>query len=205
MSDMQRISKAPEERKEEIVTTAQRLFLQKGFTKTKISDIVKAIDVSQGVFYYYFPSKAAVIDEILDRYMNLHLTAARTILADGTLNPLEKMERMAEAQQAINNRENQNIHLIKGVDIHEKIIYRLITDYVPLMVDAFGGEKGVQADLKIELFVAAANILFDPGLFHWTKEERNRRVDFVISLMEQDLNLPKGSFRFYRGLMGYTE
>lgn len=201
---MVRINKEPEERKDEIVSTAQRLFMKKGYAETKVSDIVKAIGVSQGVYYYYFPSKDAVIEEIVKRYMNLHLEAAWTILADDTLSPLKKLERMAEAQHAINQRENQGIHMIRGVDIHEKILCSLITDYVPLMVRAFGQESIDDANLKMEVFVAAANMLFDPGVFQWTKEERNRRVNFMIAFMEKSLNLAEGSLRFYRFLMGYS-
>ena len=202
---MARITKAPEERKEEIIITAQKLFLEKGYFKTKVSDIVKSIGVSQGIFYYYFSSKDMVIDEIVDRYMNLHLAEARRILENTELSPLIKMEHMAKSQHNINHRENVNIHSIKGVDIHERILYRLITDYVPLMIQAFGKDNVPQADLKIELFVAASNLLFDPGLFPWSKVERNRRIEFMISFMEGSLKVPLGTFSFYRELMGYLE
>lgn len=202
---MTRITKAPEERKEEIIAAAQKLFLKKGYLKTTVSDIVKSIGVSQGIFYYYFPSKEMVIDEIVVRYMNLHLTEAKKILENAELSPLMKMEYMAKSQHKINNRENLNIHLIKGVDIHERILHRLVTDYVPLMVEAFGKDNASQADLKIELFVAASNLLFDPGLFPWSKEERNRRIEFMISFMEDSLDVSRGTFFFYRELMGYLE
>jgi AcrR family transcriptional regulator len=100
-----RITKAPEERKEEIIAAAQKLFLEKGYLKTKVSDIVKSIGVSQGIFYYYFPSKEMVLDEIVVRYMTLHLAEAKKILENAELSPLMKMEYMAKSQHKINNRE----------------------------------------------------------------------------------------------------
>jgi len=202
---MIRITKTPEERKEEIIAAARKLFLEKGYLKTKVSDIVKSIGVSQGIFYYYFSSKEMVIDEIVVRYMNLHLTEAKKILGNQDLSPLRKMEYMAKSQHKLNNRENLNIHSIKGVDIHERILYRLVTDYVPLMVEAFGKDNASQADLKIELIVAASNLLFDPGLFPWSREELNRRIEFIISFMEDSLDVPRDTFSFYRELMGYQE
>ena len=69
--------------------------------------------------------------------------------------------------------ENNTIHTITGVDIHEKILKRLILDYVPLMKTAFSKNGGKEIHYKMELFVAAANILFDPGIFQWKKNERN--------------------------------
>ena len=52
-----RISKEPEERKQEILETAMKLFAQNGFEKTSISDIAREIGVAQGLCYRYFPSK----------------------------------------------------------------------------------------------------------------------------------------------------
>ena len=42
-----RISKEPEERKQEILETAMKLFAQNGFEKTSISDIAREIGVAQ--------------------------------------------------------------------------------------------------------------------------------------------------------------
>ena len=52
-----RISKEPEERKQEILETAIKLFSVNGFEKTSISDIAKEIGIAQGLCYRYFPSK----------------------------------------------------------------------------------------------------------------------------------------------------
>ena len=44
-----RITKEPEERKQEILDTAMRIFYEKGYEKTSIADIAKAIGVTQGL------------------------------------------------------------------------------------------------------------------------------------------------------------
>jgi AcrR family transcriptional regulator len=56
-----RIRKEKEERSQELVEVAERLFLTKGYEETGISDIVRAANVAQGTFYYHFKSK----DDIL--------------------------------------------------------------------------------------------------------------------------------------------
>ena len=63
-----RITKEPEERKQEIIETAMRLFHEKGYEKTSIADIAKAIGVAQGLCYRYFPSKEALFDCTIDQY-----------------------------------------------------------------------------------------------------------------------------------------
>lgn len=57
---MARITKLPEERRKEIIDTAIKLFYEKSYEKTTISDIAKEINVAQGLCYRYFPSKEAL-------------------------------------------------------------------------------------------------------------------------------------------------
>jgi AcrR family transcriptional regulator len=202
---MKRISKKPDERKEEIIHTAQKLFIDKGFVETKISDIVKTIKVSQGVFYYYFNSKEEIIGEIVDRYIKQIVKSSSDIIENREMSALEKLNCMSVRQLKINIDENNNIHAIKGVDIHERILKRLILDYVPLMARAFH-EKGDKETLyKMELFVSSANVLFDPGIFQWDKIEKNERIEFLIRFMEENFGLKKGDFSFYKKLMGYED
>ena len=51
---MTRITKAPEERRQEIIDTALKVFYEKGYEKTSISDIAREMDVAQGLCYRYF-------------------------------------------------------------------------------------------------------------------------------------------------------
>lgn len=198
---MTRISKDPETRKREIVAAAQALFIEKGFAETRISDIAKKLGLSQGVFYYYFDSKDAVIDEIVAGYVRELVAASETAVA-GLDDPLRRLVAMAEVQRALNTRVNARIHAIRGVDMHERIIRALVLDYVPLMQTALDGHRDNQETRYwLETFVVAGNVLFDPGLFHWPPEAHAARVDHLIALMEQTRNLPVGSLSFYRSLM----
>ena len=63
-----RITKEPEERKQEILDTAMRLFYEKGYEKTSIADIAKALGIAQGLCYRYFPSKEALFDSAVEQY-----------------------------------------------------------------------------------------------------------------------------------------
>ncbi|MDR1565456.1 MAG: TetR/AcrR family transcriptional regulator [Oscillospiraceae bacterium] len=65
---MSRVTKPVEERRQEIIDTAKKLFAENGFDKTQVADISANINVAQGLVYHYFKSKTdilyAVIDEI---------------------------------------------------------------------------------------------------------------------------------------------
>ena len=202
---MTRVTKDPEERKEEIIKTAQMLFIKKGFVETKVSDIVKTIGVSQGVFYYYFNSKDEIIDEIISKYMQKIVNGTVEINENNKLSKIKKLEKMSHKQLEINMKENSNIHSIKGVDVHERIMKRLLLDYVPLMQKAFSKSDNQKDLFMVEIFVSSGNILFDPGIFQWSKKEKNARINFLIDFMEKSFNVQEGAFRFYRSLMGYIK
>jgi len=78
-------------RRRELVATAKRLFVERGFSQTSVSAIVREAGVAQGTFYLYFKSKQAVLPylraEILDNYLRaLEESAAdRAARADARL------------------------------------------------------------------------------------------------------------------------
>jgi AcrR family transcriptional regulator len=65
-------SKAPQERKDpsrrrqEILDAALDLFAGGGFQGTSVRDIARAVGVNEATLYHYFPSKAAILDAMLE-------------------------------------------------------------------------------------------------------------------------------------------
>lgn len=197
-----RISKPTDERRAEIVECARRLFVKNGFAATRISAIVREIGVSQGVFYYYFESKAAVIDAIVEDHIGALEAQGREIVARTELSALAKLEALADLQLRQNRAEAAGIHAIKGVDIHERLLRAMVTRFVPLMQDAWGGKPG--DGYSFEIFLTAGLMLFDPGLFQWPPPARNARIEHLIAQMETALGQVPGTFAFYRRVMGHS-
>jgi TetR/AcrR family transcriptional regulator, cholesterol catabolism regulator len=53
------------ERREQLITCAAKLFAERGYHPTSVSDIVEALGVGKGVFYWYFSSKEELLAELL--------------------------------------------------------------------------------------------------------------------------------------------
>jgi AcrR family transcriptional regulator len=68
--NISRIRKDPKVRQSELVVAALGLFSVNGYEKTMITDIVSKAGVAKGTFYYYFPTKEAMIREIFSEYMS---------------------------------------------------------------------------------------------------------------------------------------
>ena len=53
------------DRREQLLAHAARLFAERGYHPTAVSDIVASLGVGKGVFYWYFSSKEELLGEIL--------------------------------------------------------------------------------------------------------------------------------------------
>lgn len=86
-----RISKDPEARKDELIEIAERLFLEKGYDNTAVTDIVKAVGVAQGTFYYHFKSKEDILGAIIIKSLEAVGRAISDITGRTDLTPPEKI------------------------------------------------------------------------------------------------------------------
>ena len=53
-------------KKEQLMTSARKVMYKKGYSATRVSDIVADAKVAQGTFYLYFKSKEDVLLEMIE-------------------------------------------------------------------------------------------------------------------------------------------
>lgn len=90
-----RVVKKPEERRAEMVTAAARLFAQQGFVRTSVAEIVSAVDVAKGLFYYYFTTKDDMVKAVVEGYCS-YLGAYADAIAAGDGPAMAKLERLMQ-------------------------------------------------------------------------------------------------------------
>jgi AcrR family transcriptional regulator len=79
-----------QDRKAEIVREAERLFTERGFTQTRMTDIADAAGVAKGLLYWYFENKQALLGEIvLD--MRARLQTAQVAAIGSATDPLAQV------------------------------------------------------------------------------------------------------------------
>jgi len=81
--------------KEKITQQSVLLFEKKGFSETSIQDIVEALGVTKGTFYYYFSSKEQLLMDIHLGYINDLLKRQEQIMAAASTN-MEKIRSMVQ-------------------------------------------------------------------------------------------------------------
>lgn len=144
-----RITKEPEERKQEILDTAMRLFYEKGYEKTSIGDIAKTIGVAQGLCYRYFPSKEALFDSAIEQYAQ-ELVSRFPIPASPdkmTLRELiETMPIMAETQDSDYYK---TLHVVENQKFHDQLTLKVCEKLSRVVAEILGHAKK-KGEISIE-------------------------------------------------------
>lgn len=74
-------TKPPEERRDELMSAARRLFLKHGVGPTTIEQVTSGAGVAKGTFYLYFSSKDDVLAALGDRFAQDHLVRIKEAVA----------------------------------------------------------------------------------------------------------------------------
>ncbi|HGA0512753.1 TetR/AcrR family transcriptional regulator [Bacillus pacificus] len=201
-----RIIKEYEERRKEILETAERLFVTKGYTKTTVNDILKEIGIAKGTFYHYFKSKEEVMDEIIMRIIKEDVAKAKVIVSNPNIPVLEKLFRVLMEQSPksgdVKDKMIEQFHQPNNAEMHQKSLVQSIIHLSPVLTEIL--EQGIEEGIfstsypqeTIELLLSSAQVIFDDGLFQWKPEEMMRRAKAYIKMMEVSVGAKEGSFNY---------
>lgn len=200
---MVRISKNPEERRNELLDTAEELFINVGYNKTSINDIVKKISVAQGTFYYYFKSKEEIFIAIFQRRVSIFLKDLSNKLSSCSTS-MEKLKKFIifDIQNKITFKNEPlvyHLHEEQNAGLHQKVIVTTIASYLPILSEII--KQGIDDGLFktdypqeiAEFYLINSNFGFDPGIFNLSTKHYHIKFKALFDILEKTLNLPKGS------------
>ena len=131
---MARITKAVEERKQEIVDTARELFIKNGFDKTQMADISKKMNVAQGLVYHYFKSKTEIYYAVIDSIVEEKTQIAKKVLVDMKGSALDKIKALTASHQPFDDNEGLINRLVNDPAIIEYTRRKMSTSFIPLLL-----------------------------------------------------------------------
>ena len=198
--------KEPEVRKSELLDAAQKLFVEKGYGKTAVTDILNVHGLSKGVFYYYFKAKEEVMDAVIQRMVDDMVDHAKKVVADSSMTPPQKIFAIlmgkGQSEEMIKDKEHmtRQFHEVQNAEMHQKCLALSIRRLAPVMAEVFRDDDGqtvLSTDYLMEsftLFLTAGQVIFDEGLFQWSDKERARYAAALLQMMEKTLGVPVGYF-----------
>lgn len=199
-----RIVKEAEERKNEILDVAERLFGTKGFDGTSTTDILNEIGIARGTLYYHFKSKEDILDAMIQRITGNMLAKASEIAGR---KDVPVLRRLTETMLALNMRGEladeimEQVHKPQNALMHQKVQERLLLTGVSPIVTGLieeGIAQGIfQTDYPaevVEMALLYSNTVFD-DLSGYGGEERRKKIAAFIYNLERLLGMEEGSLR----------
>lgn len=202
-SELMRIIKEYDERRNEILDISERLFQGKGYEKCTVNDILKEVGIAKGTFYYYFKSKEEVMDAVVERYKEIIVLRAEKVLGKDDIRPEEKLIHAFMAMRINDKVDNDmlnELHKTENALLHEKILNQIITAMAPVLVKII--EEGIQKKAwncryplqYMQIFLAASLTLTDEGIFVLDADSQRSVIAALIAMLEKMLDIPEDSF-----------
>ncbi len=184
-----RITKEPEERRQEILDTAMRLFYEKGYEKTSIADIAKNIGVAQGLCYRYFPSKEALFDSAVERYAEELVSRFSVSLSHDKMTLKEFIETMPIIVETEDSNYHKTLHVVENKKFHDQLTLKVCEKLSRVVAEILEHAKK-KGEINIDDTRAAAlfcvygqiGILLSKS---YTAEEKEKCIrDFLIHALQ---------------------
>ena len=128
-----RITKEPEERKQEILDTALKLFGERGYERTSITDIAKAIGVAQGLCYRYFPSKEALFDSAMEQYADVLVEQFIGSQTDDYKSLRQIIEKMPATIEDQDTKYYSVFHGVENKKFHDQLALKVCEKLEPIV------------------------------------------------------------------------
>ena len=168
--------------KEKIIETATKFFSEKGYDGAKMNEIALAAGVNKALIYYYFPSKQAILDHIIEGFFNDVMDIGMDfiqdimirMIEDGRLDILTDRMRFATREDMLAFRE-KTFDYFRRVFTHmmgRRDILRII------LAEALRG--GRQRDALFRFFTSAG------------ENSSSNPVFAAVSSADSDFNMTKG-------------
>lgn len=211
-----RITKDPDVRRSELIATAQQLFYTKGYESTSVSDIVKAVGVAKGTFYYYFETKTAVLEAMIENITEQSVAILREIINDESLNAIDKWHKAFQTTAAWKTEHKDELMTIirvmykpENMVLNQKITTESIRIAAPEVakIIAQGVEEGVfdtqypeeSAKIAYAIMQSVSNFFADlvlrPEQYENRPELVRRKMAAVQTAVERVLGAPEGSLQ----------
>ena len=185
----------PQQTRENIITVSTNLFVQKGYDKTSMQDIVDALGMSKGAIFHHFKSKEEIFEAV---------TARLSRYADQVLlGYLEEMKGLTAKEKLIGLLEktmrNQQIHTLDSAFNSKMESPHFVVSFLKDCVNARGPifakimregleDGSIQTDFPdecAEVFFLLINVWCDQTLFECDSLRLSRRLKYLQQLMKQ--------------------
>ncbi|MCR5436692.1 MAG: TetR/AcrR family transcriptional regulator [Treponema sp.] len=186
-----RIVKDAEERKNEILDAAEKLFSSNGFESTSMNDIQNEIGIARGTLYYHFKSKEEMLDAIIERIIGRMTENAKEIAADKSIPVLQRLVKTILSLNIKDHTVNflmEQMHKPENALMHQKIQEKTEKKINPVIADIVkdGIEQKIfntdYPDEAVEMVMLYSNLAFHDASETDDSQKQRKILGFIYNL-----------------------
>jgi Transcriptional regulator len=192
---------------EKILDALQELLVNKKLQTISVSEIAQAAKMGKGSIYYYFPSKDAIFEALIQRNYQKPLETAKTLAVQTEIPPFTRMAMIFQActyssSEFLKQREPNPTDLQEKASLHHRYMNHLITELKPELAEIIrqGIESGeIHFDYPAalaEIVLIVLTVKLDNTLLPSSQEEIEETLRGLISLLEKGTGIPQGALNY---------
>ena len=192
---------------ERILDALQELLENHKLQSISVSEIAETAGIGKGSIYYYFPSKDAILEALVERSYEKPLQTAKALAGRTEISPFIRMAMIFEAcrnssSEFIKSENNKNSGTQEKSFLHQKYINHIITELKPVLAEII--RQGIKTgqicfsdpDALADIVLIVLTVKMDNTLVPSSKEDIENTISALISLLEKGTDNPPGSLNF---------
>lgn len=178
-------------RKDEIITTALRVFAEKGFENTTMQTIANETGISKGLMYHYFSSKNDIVQACLEWAMD----DSKNLIDEMEHLPGTSIEKLLYFSRGSLSQERRDSFRIiqRLITVDEKINKRFVEQFnqliteklIPVFIEGQNKNEIVDRDPEkiVDLYLTVLSGLLQEQL-NWEEEAFNWNIKRLLKIVE---------------------
>lgn len=199
---------------DQILNALQQLMIDKSIQNISVSDIAAKAGIGKGSIYYYFPSKEAILDALIQRNYEAPLQTAKNLADQTDIPPFTRMAMLFQACRSSaaaflrqGGEQTRSITLQESAYLHQKYLNYLISELKPNLARIIS--QGIEAgeihfdypEALAEIVLIVLGVKLNNTFLSTTPEDCEYTIRGLISLLEQGTGLSEGTLNY----LNFTE
>ena len=189
--------KKGERRKQDLLNIAYRMFIEKGYENTSVDDIITEAGIAKGTYYYYFESKEATLEAVIE----MMIEKAEIVAKAALMNPVSIPQKLASVVYAFQPNKDEVVitdvlERKENIVMHDKIGKKIVEVAVPILSDIVreGIAQGIFActnvEERVKMLLIMSQNMFDYGAYS------NKDIEVYVDMLEKSLGAKEGIMSF---------
>ncbi|MDF9409877.1 MAG: HTH-type transcriptional repressor KstR2 [Pelotomaculum sp. PtaB.Bin013] len=176
-------------KRDEIIRVAAKLFRNLGYIETSMKDIADRVGILKGSLYYHFSSKEELLNEVINKGIDLLLVIAQQVYKQYEQNPQERLKQLVKLH--LLHLTNNNEYLVIATNQTDKLTLEHRENYI-VKRDLYESllretlEEGIRADqfppLDIKLTILAILGMCN-WIVQWYKHDGPYSAEYITDYL----------------------